>query len=70
MPEAPIDEASMFTAALRRARLCLRCAAIKSDILEERLVTVIQRVQREITVMENVETCDRCERRTVVYRLH
>ena len=63
------DEALLFTAALMGSRLCLRCASIKSDIVEERLVSVIQAVQRTITVVENVEHCDHCDRRTVVYRL-
>jgi hypothetical protein len=63
------DEALLFTATLTGARLCLRCASIKSDIVEERLVAVIRRVQRMIAVIENVEHCDSCERRTVVYRL-
>jgi hypothetical protein len=63
------NEAMLFTAAITGTRLCLRCVSIKSDIVEERLVAVIQRVQRMITVVENVETCDCCERRTVVYRL-
>lgn len=63
------DEARLFTAAISTSRLCLRCAAIKSDIGEDRLVGVIQQVQRLFTVIENVEACDICERRTVVYRL-
>jgi hypothetical protein len=63
------DEALLFTATIAGSRLCLRCASIKSDIVEERLMTVIRKVQRMITVVENVEHCDCCERRTVVYRL-
>ena len=63
------DEAMLFTAAISGSRLCLRCASVRSDIVEERLVAVIQRVQRMITVVENVGTCDGCDRRTVVYRL-
>ena len=63
------DEAVLLTAAISNSRLCLRCASAKSDIHEDRLVGVIQLVQRMFTVIENVETCDSCERRTVVYRL-
>ena len=63
------DEAALFTAAISHSRLCLRCASIKSDVVEDRLVGVIRHVQRMFTVIENVETCDNCERRTVVYRL-
>ena len=63
------DEALLFTASIMGSRLCLRCASIKSDIVEERLATVIQRVQRMFTVVENIDHCDSCERRTVVYRL-
>ena len=63
------EEATLFTAAISRSRLCLRCAAVKADIAEERLVAVIQRVQRTYTVIENVDSCDECDRRTVVYRL-
>jgi hypothetical protein len=68
MPDAH-DEATLFTTAVRGARLCHRCASIRADIVEERLAEVIRRVQRMITVVENVETCDGCERRTVVYQL-
>ena len=63
------DEAVLFTAAISHARLCLRCASIESDIVEHRLERVIQRVQRMIAVIEHVETCDHCRRRTVVYAL-
>ena len=63
------DETVLFTAAIKGLRLCLRCTSIKSRIVEEHLVGVIRRVQRMITVVENVEVCDGCERRTVVYRL-
>jgi hypothetical protein len=63
------DEAVLFTAAISGARLCLRCASIKADIVEDCLVGVIQRVQRMICVTENVEECDGCRRRTVVYQL-
>ena len=63
------DEETVFVAAMMRARLCLCCASTKSDILEHRLVTVIGRVQRSVIVVENVDECDSCGRRTIVYSL-
>ena len=63
------DEAALFTAAMRRSRLCLRCIGQRSTIAEHRLVGVIRSVQRSVTVIENVEDCDSCQRRTLVYRL-
>ena len=63
------DEAILIAAAMMGSRLCLRCTSIKSDIVEERLVGVMQRIQRRLTVIENVEDCDGCGRRTLVYRL-
>jgi hypothetical protein len=42
------NEAMLFTAAITGTRLCLRCVSIKSDIVEERLVAVIQRVRRTV----------------------
>ena len=63
------DEASQLAAALMDVRLCLRCAAIKSDVPEERLVGLIQSVQRNLTITERIGECDSCRRRTLVYRL-
>ena len=63
------DEGVLFTAALTGSRLCLRCASIKSDIVEHRLVDLIQRMRRRFSVKENVEECDGCRRRTAVYWL-
>ena len=63
------DEASQLAAALMDVRLCLRCAAIKSDVPEERLVGLIQSVQRTITITERLGECDGCRRHTLVYRL-
>ena len=68
-PMPPTDEALLFAVAIRGSRLCLRCASIKTDIVEERLAGVIVRVLRMLTVLENVEHCESCERRTIVYRL-
>ena len=64
----PSEESARFVAALRRSRLCLRCASTKSDIVEERLVRVIGALQRLITVIESVEDCHSCDRRTIVYK--
>ena len=63
------DETILVTAAMLDCRLCLRCTSIRSDIVEERLISVMRRVQRSRTVVENVGDCDGCGRRTVVYRL-
>jgi hypothetical protein len=63
------DEAAVFTAAIGNSRLCLRCASIRSDIVEERLVAVIRRLQRMSTIIGSLETCDNCQRMTLVYRL-
>lgn len=63
------DEVVLIAAAMMSSRLCLRCTSIRSDIVEERLVGVMQRVQRTMTVVENVGDCDGCGRRTLVYRL-
>jgi hypothetical protein len=56
----------LLTAAIADRRLCLRCASIRSDIVEHRLPEVIQRVRRRISVSEN--ECDSCGRRRVVYQ--
>lgn len=63
------EEAAIFAAAVMGSRLCLRCASIRSDIVQHRLVSVIQHVQRVLTVTETVDDCDNCQRRTIVYRL-
>ena len=62
------DESTRFLAALMGSRLCLRCTSIKSDVVEDRLVGVIRAMQRHITVVEIVDSCDGCGRRTVVYK--
>ena len=51
------------------SRLCLRCVSVRSDLVEETLVSVIQRIQRSVGVTENIDDCDGCGRRTIVYRL-
>ena len=63
------DEDVFFTAALTGSRLCLRCASIKSDIVEHRLIDLIQRMRRRFSVKENVQECDGCQRQTAVYWL-
>jgi uncharacterized protein with PIN domain len=62
-------EGPRFATAMMDSRLCLRCASIKSEVPEERLVAVIQRLQRTLTVTERLADCDSCGRRTLVYRL-
>jgi hypothetical protein len=63
------DRDTRFVAAIMGSRLCLRCASIRSDIVEEALVGVIQRLQRSVSVTEALDDCDGCRRRTVVYRV-
>ena len=63
------DREVLFVSAMMGSRLCLRCASIRSDVAEDVLVGVIQRIQRSVYVTETVDDCDGCGRRTVVYRL-
>ena len=63
------DETVLFTAAISSVPLCFRCASMKSEIDEDRLASVVQQVQQMITVIEHVDECDSCGRRTAVYRL-
>ena len=63
------DEGVRLATAMMDSRLCLRCASIKSDIPEERLVAVIQNLQRTLTVIERLGDCDSCGRRTLVHKL-
>ena len=63
------DETVLLTAVLSGVSLCLRCASIRADIVEDRLPDVIQQVRRRLTVIEEAGVCDDCGRRTTVYRL-
>ena len=63
------EESTRFVSAVMAARLCLRCASIKADIVEHILVGVIQALQRHIFVVEIVDECESCGRRAVVYAL-
>jgi hypothetical protein len=63
------DRETLFLVAVRRGRLCLRCASVKAEVAEHVLVDVIRHVQQSVDVFENVDDCDGCGRRTIVYRL-
>ena len=63
------DEGSRLAAALLNARLCHRCTAVKSEISEDRVVAAIQSLQRHLTIIELVDDCHGCDRRTVVSRI-
>ena len=63
------EETVLLAAVLTGASLCLRCASIKLDIVEDRLPDVIEQVRRRLTVIEDEGVCDDCQRRTTVYRL-
>ena len=60
---AMTEESTRFAAAVMDSRLCLRCASMKSDIVEERLVGVIRALQRYVTI-EGIGECQSCGRRT------
>jgi hypothetical protein len=63
------DEGSRLAAALLNARLCHRCIAVKSEIAHDQIAAAIQSLQRHLTVIELVDDCHGCDRRTVVSRI-
>jgi hypothetical protein len=63
------ERETLFVAAILRSRLCLRCASIRSDIVENVLAAVIHRLQRHVYIRDTVDECEDCGRRTVVYRV-
>jgi hypothetical protein len=63
------DRDTLLVSAMIGVRLCLRCASTRSDIEEHDLVGIIRRIQRSIYVIESVDACDACGRRTIVYRI-
>ena len=62
------EESTRFAAAVMDSRLCLRCASVKSDIVEERLVGVMRALQRHVTIIEGIGECHSCGRRTIIYK--
>jgi hypothetical protein len=75
------QEAARVAALLSEHWMCFACiaehASIKpeavetalTDMLERRLVGVIQGLRRHITVVDGIQECDGCARPSVVYRL-
>ena len=62
-------QATLFTAAILRSRLCARCISAKSDIVEDHLGGLIRSVRRTINVLANVDQCEGCGQQMLVYRV-